>query len=98
MNTNPNHCPPGVTERKLGWWIDRGYIKTHRPEGHGPGTARQFTEHERRVLWAMARVVQAGFQPAAAARIARAAVEAAGTGSGAQVKLPGDVVLELTGI
>lgn len=86
----------GITYRQLDYWVRQGYLK---PRGGHPGTgfSRAFSDEERRIAVAMARCVRAGFTPVAAARVARAACRAAGDLAGTvQVKLPQDLLLEVT--
>jgi DNA-binding transcriptional MerR regulator len=62
----------GITERQLGHWVKRGYLTPrdrHRPMR---GQPREFSDTELKVAALMARLVDRGFTPHAAAQIARA--------------------------
>jgi hypothetical protein len=73
-----------VTYRQLDWWCRKGYLQGRYISAHdgsdrdgGTGTRRDFTNEEMQVAIRMARLVDRGFTPSAAARVARASVEAA---------------------
>ena len=73
---------PGMTYRKFDHWCRKGYIHCARlheettilgPIGHkGSGNRRIITQDEIRVLTVMTELVTLGFNPAAAAFVARA--------------------------
>jgi hypothetical protein len=94
MNRMTDRMVPWISERQLGFWVEKGYVKT-RGDIRGTGNFREFSEHERRVLVAMAKLVAGGFLPAKAAVIARKGVEAAGEKSEVQITLPHDVKIVL---
>ncbi len=59
-----------ATYRQIDHWVRAGYL---RPQGGiGTGNPREWTREELRVFRRMARLVNAGLQPAAAAKAARA--------------------------
>ena len=64
-----------ITYRQLDYWVRQGWLNPH--HNGGSGTSRDFTGDEYTVAIRMARLVNRGFTPAAAARVARASVEAA---------------------
>jgi hypothetical protein len=79
---------PWVTDRQLGYWIERGLIIPDGPPAQG--RPREFSETEKRVLRTLARLVRAGFPAQPAAQIARRAVTLAGeNGTEAAVTLSG---------
>ncbi len=87
----------GVTQRQLEYWVAKGWIV---PSGtQVQGHPREFSEPEKRVLAAMARLVTAGFPGALAAQVARRAVTAAGSaipgGGRAVISLDSDLSLVL---
>lgn len=63
--------PHTISYRMYDHWVTRGYIKGGNP---GSGTHRSITPFEQEVLNTMAVLVDAGFQPSSAARVARRAV------------------------
>jgi MerR HTH family regulatory protein len=86
----------GVTARQLEYWVERGLVSADGPpvQGH----PRSFSDAEKRVLAAMARLVRAGLGAELAARVARQAAERDGPrGPAARVDLGGGVVIEITG-
>jgi hypothetical protein len=85
---------PWISERQLGFWVEKGYVRT-RGGVRGTGNVREFSEHERRVLVAMAKLVATGVQPAKAAVMARKGVIAAGEKSVVQLNLPHGVKIIL---
>jgi DNA-binding transcriptional MerR regulator len=63
----------GVSYRRLDYWARCGYL---RPEhAGGSGVWRRWPEHELRVAAVMVRLLDAGLTLAAAAEIARAAID-----------------------
>lgn len=60
----------GVSYRQLDYWIRAGYVKPMGDPGPGTGNAREFSWVQVQIATWMARLVKAGFTPAAAARIA----------------------------
>lgn len=62
-----------ATERQLDYWTRAGYLRPDNPDP-GSGTARKFSAEETEVASRMARLVAAGFVPAAAAEYARLGV------------------------
>lgn len=60
----------GITYRQLDYWVRQGYIKP-KPGATGTGHTRDFSDHEIAVAARMARLIDRGFTPKAAARIAR---------------------------
>lgn len=61
---------PGLTYRQLDHWLNRGFIRARDPHP-GSGVARSLTPGEVKVLQTMYLLVQAGFAPDRAARLAR---------------------------
>lgn len=61
-----------ATYRQLDYWIRRGWLH---PLGTGSGNRRQWPETERRAARIMARCVNAGLTPEAAASVARSVLE-----------------------
>jgi hypothetical protein len=58
-----------ISYRQLDFWIRQGYLQ---PEGGGrSGIARQWSEEEIAVLDRMISLVEEGYRPSAAARLAR---------------------------
>lgn len=94
MNRITDRLVPWISERQLGFWVEKGYVKT-RDDVRGTGNFRDFSEHERRVLVAMAKLVAGGFAPSKAAMMARKGVEAAGEKSRIRLNLPHDVKIIL---
>lgn len=91
---------PDVTERQLGYWCERGWVKPYRTGTgtRGPGNGRTFSEAEMRVLMIMARLVGAGFPPEPAARVARAAVEGSPVANTATAELAEGITVTITGL
>jgi hypothetical protein len=59
---------PGLTARRLGHWIQRGYINVEPP---GSGGRFDWPDGELTVLTVLTRLVDAGLDPTVAARAAR---------------------------
>lgn len=62
-----------ATPRQIDYWTRSGYLHPENPEP-GSGTERKFSLEETEVASRMARLVAAGFVPAAAAEHARLGV------------------------
>jgi hypothetical protein len=65
----------GLNYRRLDYWARRGYLRPEK-DGDGSGFARRWPRSEYDVARAMWRLVSAGMNVPAAARVARLAVEA----------------------
>lgn len=63
--------PPGMSYRQLDYWVRRGYLRPGNADA-GSGSTRQWPAEELRVAALMARLVDAGLQPATACVVARA--------------------------
>lgn len=59
-----------ASERQLDYWARSGYLRPDNPDP-GSGRSRQWSAEELAVAQRMARLVSAGFVPAAAAEYAR---------------------------
>lgn len=91
---------PWVSLRQIEFWSQRGYVRS---ETRGTGDPRTFPPEERRVLVAMARLVRAGIPPELASRIARKAIQTAGTGTKARILISpaeddGGIIVEVGGL
>src|SRR5215469_13674133 len=78
---------PWVTERQLGYWIDKGYVVPQDRGHRGPGGDRVFSHDEARVLTVMARLVRAGLSAQRSAELARLAFAGSGLSGVAVVPL-----------
>jgi hypothetical protein len=81
--------------RQIDHWCRRKYIKA---ETAGSGDFRRFSEVEKRILKLMDRLVEAGFKPEAAARIARAGVDALGGRDKCKIRVKPELWVEVHGI
>ncbi len=68
MTTNVLAGVP-ATYRQIDYWVRAGYL--HPRHTGGTGNPREWTREELRILRVMARLVNAGLQPATAAKAAR---------------------------
>lgn len=59
------------TYRQLDHWCRRGWLAAHQPAGDGHGHPRVWSLSELGVACRMAALVEVGFSPTAAARVAR---------------------------
>ncbi len=90
---------PWVSDRQLAYWCEKGYVvpAASGSSARGPGNGRAFSDSEVRVLVVMARLVKAGLAAERAARIARAAVAAAGVSGEVTVELDAGLRLSIEG-
>lgn len=61
----------GITYRQLDYWVRRGYVHPRDRRKNSSGIPREFSDDELAVAARMGRLIDRGFTPKAAARIAR---------------------------
>jgi DNA-binding transcriptional MerR regulator len=61
----------GITYRQLDYWVRKGWLQPRDRRQHTAGVPRDFDDEELAVAARMARLIDRGFTPRAAARIAR---------------------------
>jgi hypothetical protein len=69
--------PTGVTKRQLHYWITKGYIFTDQPTNPGRGhpLPAEWDEYTRKVIQAMARMRELGFEAPQASELAHKLAE-----------------------
>lgn len=65
----------GISYRAIDHWTRRGYVRSRDRDREGSGWPRYYDDTEVWIICLMARMVRAGFRPAAAAVAARTCIE-----------------------